>query len=164
MPFKLDDYDISILKALLKDGRKSFRQISRDTGITTPTVKARYQRLVNIGLIKAVAPVIDFTKVDYTNNPELSKIRLEQLKSSSGAVKEKKARISNLEKNMVIKLKCDFCGGVIAGKLQVLKFGNYERFFCCTACRSDYKEKYHGRIEAIKRRYKEEEGLTGVRL
>jgi len=41
MPFQLDNYDVSILKALLKDGRKSFREISRETGITTPTVKAR---------------------------------------------------------------------------------------------------------------------------
>jgi Lrp/AsnC family leucine-responsive transcriptional regulator len=37
MPFELDNYDIAILKVLMKDGRKSFRQISRETGITTPT-------------------------------------------------------------------------------------------------------------------------------
>jgi DNA-binding Lrp family transcriptional regulator len=41
MPFQLDNSDVSILKALLKDGRKSFREISRETGIMTPTVKAR---------------------------------------------------------------------------------------------------------------------------
>ena len=51
MPVELDDYDISILKSLFKDGRKSFRQISRETGITTPTVKARFERLVNVGFI-----------------------------------------------------------------------------------------------------------------
>src|SRR5574341_65435 len=77
MPFKLDDYDISILKVLLKDGRKSFRQISRETGITTPTVKARFQRLVNIGLIKSISPIIDFEKIDYANNPELHNISFE---------------------------------------------------------------------------------------
>ena len=49
MPLQLDDYDVSILKSLLKDGRKSFREISRETGITTPTVKARFTRLVNVG-------------------------------------------------------------------------------------------------------------------
>jgi DNA-binding Lrp family transcriptional regulator len=42
MPFQLDDYDVSILQALLNYGRKSFREISRETGITTPTVKARF--------------------------------------------------------------------------------------------------------------------------
>jgi Lrp/AsnC family leucine-responsive transcriptional regulator len=46
MPFKLDEYDVSILQALIKNGRKSFRKISRDTGITTPTVKARFMRFL----------------------------------------------------------------------------------------------------------------------
>jgi Lrp/AsnC family leucine-responsive transcriptional regulator len=155
MPFKLDDYDIAILKALMKDGRKSFRQISRETGITTPTVKARFQRLVNIGFIKSVSPVFDFDKVDYADNPELDSIRLERLNNSV----KKKGEIPNI-KDIVIKLKCDFCSGPIAGELHVLKFGDYERFFCCTACRSNYREKYRGRIDAIKKRY--EEGLADI--
>jgi DNA-binding Lrp family transcriptional regulator len=54
MPFQLDDYDVAILKSLMKDGRKSFREISRETDITTPAVKARFQRLVNVGFIKSV--------------------------------------------------------------------------------------------------------------
>ena len=66
MPVLLDNNDIAIIKSLLKDGRKSFRQISRETGITTPTVKARYERLVNIGFIKGVLPVFDFDKVNST--------------------------------------------------------------------------------------------------
>ena len=57
MPLQLDDYDVSILTSLLKDGRKSFREISRETGITTPTVKARFTRLVNVGFVKSVSPV-----------------------------------------------------------------------------------------------------------
>src|SRR5918999_2989014 len=64
MPFQLDNYDVSILKALLKDGRKSFREISRETGITTPTVKARFDRLVNVGFIKSVSPILDFDIVE----------------------------------------------------------------------------------------------------
>ena len=67
MPIELDDYDMSILKSLFEDGRKSFRQISRETGITTPTVKARFERLVNIGFIQKVVPVIDFGKVAKVN-------------------------------------------------------------------------------------------------
>lgn len=50
------------MKPLLKDGRKSFRQISRETGVSTPTVKARFDKLVNIGVIKSVSPVLDFSK------------------------------------------------------------------------------------------------------
>src|SRR5687767_1321836 len=68
MPVELDDYDISILKSLFEDGRKSFRQISRETGITTPTVKARFERLVNIGFIKGVLPIFDFNKVNNTDD------------------------------------------------------------------------------------------------
>ncbi|MGH9975204.1 MAG: winged helix-turn-helix transcriptional regulator [Nitrososphaeraceae archaeon] len=58
----LDPIEILVVKSLLKDGRKSFCQISRETGISTPTVKARFDKLVNIGFIKFVSPVLDFSK------------------------------------------------------------------------------------------------------
>ena len=64
MPFQLDSYDVSILKALLKDGRKSFREISGEIGITTPTVKARFDRLMNVGFIKSVSPILNFDTVE----------------------------------------------------------------------------------------------------
>ncbi len=54
---------------------------------------------------------------------------------------------------MKIMLDCDFCRGPITGEAQVLKFADYERFFCCTSCKSEYKKKYGGRIEAIEKRY-----------
>lgn len=52
-----DGYDVAILKALMKHGRKSFREISRETGITTPTVKARFERLINVGFMRSVSPI-----------------------------------------------------------------------------------------------------------
>jgi len=64
MPLQLDNYDVQILNSLLKDGRKSFREISRETGITTPTVKARFTRLVNVGLIKSVSPILNFELIE----------------------------------------------------------------------------------------------------
>ena len=64
MPVDLDDIDVAILKSLMEDGRKSFRAISRQIKVSTPTVKRRYERLVNIGLIKSVKPEIDLSKVD----------------------------------------------------------------------------------------------------
>lgn len=138
MPIELDNYDISILKSLLKDGRKSFRQISRETGVTSPTVKARYERLLNVGFIKKIIPLIDFEKVEKVNrNFEL------QTENNS------KNQLKSLKKGMQIKLNCDFCHGVIAGVPQIFKFANYERFFCCTSCKSYYKTKYAGRIQAI---------------
>lgn len=73
MPLQLDNYDVSILKSLLKDGRKSFREVSRETGITTPTVKARFTRLVNVGFIKSVSPILDFNIIEKESilKPEL---------------------------------------------------------------------------------------------
>jgi Lrp/AsnC family leucine-responsive transcriptional regulator len=160
MPLQLDDYDVSILRSLLKDGRKSFRKISRETGITTPTVKARFTRLVNIGFIKSVSPIFDTSLVENECifKPDFDKqqrkkdhrnysIRQlnQQLQDGNGDFKVKKA--------LKIKMDCQFCKGPISGSPQVYKFANYERFFCCKACMSGYKQKYAGRIESIKRRY-----------
>ena len=137
LPIELDEYDISILKSLFADGRKSFRQIARETGITTPTVKARYERLVNVGFIKKIIPVIDLGKVQNANN-------ILDLQSE-----KKNNQLKNVKKGMRIMLNCDFCHGIIAGIPQIFKFANYERFFCCTSCKSYYKTKYAGRIQAI---------------
>jgi DNA-binding Lrp family transcriptional regulator len=142
MPFSLSNAGVAILKGLLKDGRKSFRQISRETGISTPTVKARFDRLVNIGFIKSVSPILDFKKVDYNDNLATNNIILQ-------SIQNKKESENKIKKGMVFQLKCDFCRGPISGKMQVLKFANLERFFCCTECRSSYKKKYSGRIKAL---------------
>ena len=76
MPLQLDNYDVSILESLLEDGRKSFREISRETGITTPTVKARFTRLVNVGLIKSVSPIIDFNIIEENISQNMSNIMI----------------------------------------------------------------------------------------
>ena len=59
MPIQLDNHDVSILKVLLKDGCKSFREISRKIGILYPTIKARSNRLVNVEFTKALSPIFD---------------------------------------------------------------------------------------------------------
>jgi DNA-binding Lrp family transcriptional regulator len=170
MPLQLDDYDVSILKSLLKDGRKSFREISRETGITTPTVKARFSRLVNVGFIKSVSPILDFDIV------ERNVVKSELQKGNNGNSKvienedktTKKKQYSNqqeqlqdtkykIKKGIKIKLDCEFCKGPITGDPHVFRFANYERFFCCTSCMSGYKQKYAGRIESIKRKFQGKE-------
>ena len=100
MPFKLDDYDVSVLKSLLKDGRKSFREISRETGITTPTVKARFNRLVNVGFIKSVSPILNF---DIVEERGIGKSEFEIKKNNNknnnqGAKAIKKRRRCNTDK------------------------------------------------------------------
>lgn len=139
MPFKLDDMDLAILESLIQDGRKSFRQISRETGISTPTIQARYERLVNIGLVKAVLPIIDTGMLEDKTGTRLDNIR-------SKAIKHHSVKIS---KDILVKMSCDYCEGSVHEKPSILKFGNLERFFCCTSCRTLYKEKYKGRIESL---------------
>ena len=151
LPIELDSFDVSILKSLFKDGRKSFRQVSRETGISTPTVKARFERLVNIGFIKTVIPIIDFEKIQ--RNDSISDLQSEGSNNHNQQDVEKVK--SYIKKGLKIKMSCDFCHGSIADDPQVLKFANYERFFCCATCKSEYKRKYGGRIEAIKKRHDE---------
>ena len=167
MPLQLDDYDVSILKSLLNDGRKSFREISRETGITTPTVKARFTRLVNVGFIKSVSPVLNFDIIESENilNPEVkrehkSNDNLKLLENENNKNKNNRPRInqqqdikSKIKKGLKIKLDCDFCEGPIVSHPHIFRFANYERFFCCTGCLSGYKQKYSGRIESIKRKF-----------
>ena len=173
MPLSLDKIDVSILKSILEDGRKSFRQISRDTGITTPTVKARYERLVNVGFIKGVLPVFDFEKVE-SNGDEKNLIQLDALKETANKRKSinKSTQNSNLKKEiddiqkrissgLTIHIVCDFCEGPVFDKPKILKFANIERFFCCNSCKSGYSQKYHGRIESIKRKYEGKSEIDG---
>ena len=157
MPFQLDDYDVAILKALMKDGRKSFRQISRETGITTPTVRARFERLINVGFIKSVSPVFDFGVVEENIFENKDQIRNEKQDKPQHMQQQLRDANSRIKKGMKIKLDCEFCKGPIAGYLHVFKFANYERFFCCTGCMSGYKQKYAGRIESIVRKFEGKE-------
>ena len=139
MPFKLDNVDLALLESLIKDGRKSFRQISREIKVSTPTVKARYERLVNVGLIKAVSPVLDMGKLENKTGARLDQIRLKTIRGHN----------IKLGKEMFVKMSCDYCEGPVEGKPSILKFANFERFFCCTSCRRLYKEKYKSRIESL---------------
>lgn len=138
MPVELDKIDAAIIKSLMEDGRKSFRAISREVKVSTPTVKARYERLVNIGLIKSIKPEIDMSRLD----------------RSAKAGKKRKSLLLHLS-GLKVKLSCDHCGGPVHGSPKVLRFAGFERFFCCVQCRTSYREKHAGRIEMLKRRGQE---------
>jgi len=140
MPYVIDETDTAIIKSLMADGRKSFRQISRELKISTPTIKARYERLVHIGLVKSVVPIIDTTKLEKRTAKKLEGCKCTGDYSDPDL------------SEMNVKMKCDYCDIDIAGKPQVLKFADMERFFCCTSCKSLYKEKHKGRIESLKQR------------
>ncbi len=146
MPVRLDDTDLAILESLMRDGRKSFRAVSREIKISAPTVKARYERLVIMGLITSVKPEIDMSKVGRTSRKEYGKT-LELLK--------KEGRHFHLsDKGLSVRMKCEFCGGPVHDKPKVLRFAKFERFFCCNQCRASYKDKHGGRIEMLKAQYR----------
>jgi Lrp/AsnC family transcriptional regulator for asnA, asnC and gidA len=61
---KLDRVDLSIINSLMKDGRKSFRQIAKEIGVSTPTVEARFSRMKSIGVIKSIEPILDIDIIE----------------------------------------------------------------------------------------------------
>lgn len=137
MVYELDKIDSAILNSLMEDGRKSFRQISREIHVSTPTVKVRFQKLLNIGLVTSIVPVIDTSKL---KNSHGLKLQSSKMKIKSG---------------MAVKLDCDYCGGPINDEPKILRFANIERFLCCNGCKTSYKEKYRGRIESLIEQYKD---------
>jgi DNA-binding Lrp family transcriptional regulator len=59
MGLNLDDVDRKILRELQQDGRASFRDISSRISISTPTVSARVQAMMDVGLIKGYSVMLD---------------------------------------------------------------------------------------------------------
>lgn len=51
----LDDTDRYIIDALRKDGREAFSQIADQLGVSPGMIRQRYNRLVEMGLLKVVA-------------------------------------------------------------------------------------------------------------
>jgi len=63
LPARLDETDVAIIKALMEDGRKSFRAIARIASVSAPTVESRVKRMFNMGIIKKIVPLLDPEKI-----------------------------------------------------------------------------------------------------
>ncbi|HZS94722.1 MAG TPA: Lrp/AsnC family transcriptional regulator [Chloroflexota bacterium] len=61
---KLDVLDRQIIALLQPDGRRPFADIAREVGVSEGTVRQRYQRLVNDGILQVVA-VADPFKIGF---------------------------------------------------------------------------------------------------
>ena len=127
----LDGIDIAILKSLMENGRKSFRAISREIIISTPTVKSRYERLVNIGLIKSVKSEIDLSKVD--KGKQSNVFEYETIKELE---KQKKHFHVKLDKNMKVKMQCEYCGGPIHAEPKILSLQTFRAFSAALAAKT----------------------------
>ncbi len=60
----LDDLDRSIIQLLIQDGRQSFRRLASKLNVSVPTVRSRYTRLVDLGVIKRVSAIVDTSKLE----------------------------------------------------------------------------------------------------
>jgi Lrp/AsnC family leucine-responsive transcriptional regulator len=79
MPLRLDTLDVSLLRALDEDGRKSLRQLAKITKVSTPTVDSRLNRIMQSGLISRIAPIYSVDKLDRGVGALLS-LRLDESK------------------------------------------------------------------------------------
>jgi DNA-binding Lrp family transcriptional regulator len=163
LPVNLRDTDIAVLNALLRDGRKSLLQISKDTGISTPTVRNRFNRLVNLGVIKSISPILDLNKITYANRKKnnnssnkrrdiadiLARYKQGYQQPQNSKKRKKKNNFIHIEKGIAVTHNCDYCKTPLAGKMYMFKVAAFERFFCCNECKMAYKKKYSGRIKKI---------------
>ena len=70
----LDNLDLAIIGHLQEDGRRSFTDIAKALGVTSATVKNRYDRLIESETI-SVAAMVDPTRVGF-HAPAFLSIRL----------------------------------------------------------------------------------------
>ncbi len=52
---RLDNVDRSLIEALQRNGRDSFRRIAADVGVSEATIRARYQHLCEDGILQVTA-------------------------------------------------------------------------------------------------------------
>lgn len=111
MPLALDKIDIALIKALLEDGRRSYRQLAKISNVSTPTAEARIKRMMNSGLIRGIRPVFDLEKVEQGVSAII------YLKVETSKIKEFSAHISSLDNvrnlflttgewNMIVRVAC----------------------------------------------------------
>ena len=60
----LDKIDTLIINSLMLDGRKSFRQIAKEIGVSTPTVESHFSKLMGLGVIKNIVPILDSDRIE----------------------------------------------------------------------------------------------------
>jgi DNA-binding Lrp family transcriptional regulator len=81
MDTKLDKIDLAIIRSLMKDGRKSFRQVSREIKTSTPTVEAHFSKMKELGIIENVEPVLNIDRIEGQVISIIVSIKTDPLKS-----------------------------------------------------------------------------------
>ena len=91
MPQVFDKVDILLLKALMEDGRRSYRQLAKIANVSTPTAQVRIKRMFNSGFIKRIGPIFDLERVQKSVSAIL------YLKVDSAIMNKFVAHLSSLE-------------------------------------------------------------------
>jgi Lrp/AsnC family transcriptional regulator for asnA, asnC and gidA len=60
----IDETDIRIIRSLQEDARKPFKEIAEHCGISTQTVKKRFNAMQRAGVIRGTTVVVDPRKLD----------------------------------------------------------------------------------------------------
>ncbi len=63
MSVQLDGTDVQIIEALQQDGRALYKDLAQKVGVSLPTVRARIQKLVELGVIKKFTVIVDPDKI-----------------------------------------------------------------------------------------------------
>ncbi len=87
----MDDLDARILRELLKNSRRSYRQLADNMGIAPGTVVKRIKEMESAGIIKGYSVVVDQSKV------ESHIIALIEIISSGGKLEEMGRKLAKLE-------------------------------------------------------------------
>jgi len=61
----VDDIDRQVIDALVRDGRTSAREVADRTGVAATTVSRRMDQLVDVGVIEAFTPRVDYSSLGY---------------------------------------------------------------------------------------------------
>jgi len=56
---KIDEIDISIIRALQKDARTNFAGIARDCGVSTDTISKRFRKMKKAGIIRGTTILLN---------------------------------------------------------------------------------------------------------
>jgi len=62
---KIDEIDVKILKTLLKDARTPYADIGRECGISSNSIRLRFERLKKVGVIKGAITQVNPKSLGY---------------------------------------------------------------------------------------------------
>ncbi|RLG89018.1 MAG: AsnC family transcriptional regulator [Thermoprotei archaeon] len=60
--YAIDELDIKILNALLRNSRISYRRLARELSIGESTVYSRINKLINLGILKGFTVIVDYER------------------------------------------------------------------------------------------------------